>query len=136
MALCCVDVDHFKAVNDAHGHAVGDRRLAEVAQSLRSSARTIDVVCRYGGEEVVIAPGTWSSDAVVLADRLRQRVSLLRPSGLGWPLTVSVGVAGLPEHTADGESLKRCADKALYEAKRARRDRTVTAPASGLTGRA
>jgi len=136
VALCFVDVDHFKAVNDLHGHAVGDGVLVEVAESLRSSSRTIDIVCRYGGEEfVVIAPGTWSSDAVVLADRLRQRVSLLRPSGVRRPLTVSVGVAGLPEHAADGETLMRSADVALYDAKRAGRDRTVIARPSELTGR-
>jgi len=137
VALCFVDIDHFKAVNDGYGHAVGDRVLVEVAESLRSSSRTIDVVCRYGGEEfVVIAPGTWSSDAVVLADRLRQRVSTLRPTGLRWPLTVSVGVAGLPEHAADGKSLVMSADKALYDAKRAGRDLTVVARPLDLTGRA
>jgi len=137
VALCFVDIDHFKAVNDEHGHLAGDRVLVDVARTLQSSSRTIDVVCRYGGEEfAVIAPGTWSSDAVVLADRLRQHVSMLHADDLRWSLTVSVGVAGLPEHAADGESLMRSADRALYDAKRAGRDRTVIARPSELTGRA
>ena len=136
LALCFVDIDHFKDVNDTHGHAVGDHVLAAVSDTLRSTVRTIDIVARYGGEEfVVIAPGTWSSDAVVLADRLRRRVAASNPSPLGWPLTISVGVASLPEHAADAETLLRKADEALYRSKRAGRDRTSVALAGELTAR-
>lgn len=136
VALCFIDIDYFKSVNDSLGHGYGDAVLAAVAESLRAAARTIDIVARYGGEEfVVIAPGTWSSDAVVLAERLRKSVSTLRPDSLDQPVTISVGVAGLPEHAADAESLLRRADEALYVAKRAGRDRTRVAPAVEVTAR-
>ena len=86
-----------------------------VAESLRSCSWTIDVACRYGGEEfAVIAPDTRSSDAVVLADRLRARVCLAHAAELRWPLTVSVG----------------------YDAKRSGRVRTFIADIGGLMGRA
>ena len=137
VAICFVDIDHFKVINDTLGHKAGDRVLAMVAASLKATARTIDVVARYGGEEfVVIAPGTWSSDAVALADRLRRSVSALPTPGVGRLLTISVGVAGLPEHASRADALLERADEALYAAKRAGRDRTMVATSSGIRGRA
>lgn len=136
LALLFIDIDHFKSVNDSRGHAAGDDVLAAVAATLRAASRTIDFVARYGGEEfVVIAPATWSSDAVVLAGRLRGRVSALRPATVGSPLTISVGVAGLPEHAADAATLLLRADQALYESKRSGRDRTSVAGSTGVTAR-
>ena len=136
LALCFVDIDHFKSINDTHGHRTGDDVLAMVAETLRATARTIDIVARYGGEEfVVIAPGTWTSDAIVLAERLRLRVSSLRLAELTGAVTISVGVAGLPEHATDADSLLRRADAALYDAKRRGRDRTSIAPPDVVTGR-
>ena len=121
LALAVVDVDHFKAVNDEHGHQVGDEVLRELAAALRQVVRTDDLVARYGGEEfVVLATNATVDDAVVLAERLRaaaRTVSVV-------PVTISVGVAGLPAE-GDGEVMVAAADAALYRAKAAGRDRVV-----------
>lgn len=129
LSLCFIDLDHFKQVNDDHGHPAGDAALREVGALLRRTARGIDFVARFGGEEfVVLVPGTWSEDAATLGERLRRsvaehtfRLAEDRPARL----TISVGVAGLPEHAHDAASLSDRADRALYTAKRLGRDRVV-----------
>jgi diguanylate cyclase (GGDEF)-like protein len=129
LGLCFVDLDHFKHVNDRHGHAAGDVTLRQVAATLRRTARAVDFVARFGGEEfVVLLPGTWSEDAATLGERLRRAVAALpirTTDGQVLHLTISVGVAGLPEHARDAATLNDCADKALYLAKQAGRNRVV-----------
>jgi diguanylate cyclase (GGDEF)-like protein len=120
--VAMLDIDHFKRFNDDYGHRVGDVTLQKVASVLRSSVRDNDHVYRYGGEEfVVVFADTPPSDAMMLADRLRQAIEAaplsgenLEPAG---PVTVSLGLAFLPEHGTDVSALIDMADKAMYRAK-------------------
>lgn len=129
MALMILDMDHFKAVNDNHGHDVGDAVLREFAARLKRNIRGVDLACRFGGEEfVVLMPDTDPSQAEAIAERVRQAIAE-RPFevGPGRPLslTVSVGVS-LNESLADTpESLIKRADVALYRAKREGRNRVI-----------
>lgn len=127
-ALAMVDVDHFKAVNDVHGHEFGDRALVSVAARLRSSARVTDLVARYGGEEfVVLMPDTEADAALVAAERLRTEMAHhpMRHGGRFLHVTVSVGVCAVPPGTATSvEDLVRRADEAMYAAKAAGRNCT------------
>jgi diguanylate cyclase (GGDEF)-like protein len=124
MSLCFIDIDHFKAINDTAGHQIGDEILRGLAGVLRSTVRTPDFVARYGGEEfVVIAPGTWSADAAVLGRRIQAAVGRELPQPLGRPVTVSIGIAGVPEHGREANAVLRVADIALYAAKRTGRNR-------------
>ena len=125
LSVLMVDVDHFKLVNDRHGHLVGDAVLRDVATALDQMSRTGDLTIRYGGEEfLVVLAGSCAAAAEVLADRLREAVAATR--GDLPPVTVSVGVA---EHqaTESTEHLLRRADEALYDAKGAGRDRVCVA---------
>jgi len=110
------DLDRFKAVNDRHGHAVGDLLLQRVANAIRAAARSEDLVARYGGDEIaLLLPGTGRFGALDLARRLREAV-LRADAGMGIDLTV--GVAVFPEDAADPESLIARADSAMYAGKR------------------
>ena len=126
VSLMMVDVDRFKGINDAHGHAGGDTALVAVAATLRAEARKDDWVCRVGGEEfLVICPNTPLPAAARTAERLRQAVRR-QPIAVGdqaVPVTVSIGIAAREPLTQDADSLVRDADKALYAAKHAGRDR-------------
>jgi diguanylate cyclase (GGDEF)-like protein len=129
VALLAIDLDHFKLVNDTHGHLVGDRVIAEVGELLRANARTDDVVARTGGEEfMILAPNTSLDGAQPLARRIveafRRRV-FVEPSPRV-SLTVSVGVVAdhVPSETI-AEDLRARADEALYAAKRSGRNRVV-----------
>jgi diguanylate cyclase (GGDEF)-like protein len=117
-----LDVDHFKAYNDAFGHPAGDRVLRGVAAALREGTRTQDVVARYGGEEfVILLPATGAGDALVLAERLRARIAERI-----WPLrpvTASLGVATTGDGIDGPGALVESADRALYHAKRSGRNR-------------
>ncbi|HEY5764143.1 MAG TPA: diguanylate cyclase, partial [Rhodocyclaceae bacterium] len=129
MSILMFDVDHFKRFNDEHGHDQGDRVLQAVAAATRECVRDVlDTVCRYGGEEfLVIARETPQSGGVILAERVRSAVEEMRVDGLS--VTISIGVAGLHERNAKSpESLIEGADAALYEAKRAGRNRVMAAP--------
>ena len=118
-----VDVDHFKSINDLHGHEAGDRALRAIGNTIRSTIRTPDFVARFGGEEfLIIAPGTWTVDATVLGRRIQTAVGDTVSHADGRPVTVSVGIAGVPEHAATAEDVLRVADEALYRAKRAGRN--------------
>jgi diguanylate cyclase (GGDEF)-like protein len=135
LSLILVDLDHFKVVNDTHGHPAGDEVLRDMAVLLGEGLRSSDYPARYGGEEfVVILPHTSHDQAALLAERLRQRVAervfRIGASKKGLNLTVSVGVASLaPGGTS--ESLVLLADQALYVAKNNGRNRVVLAGARG-----
>ncbi len=129
LSLALFDVDHFKAVNDEHGHQVGDQVLRSVARALAGDVRGADLASRYGGEEfVVLLPGASADRATHTAERLRLAVADA-PSPVA--VTISAGVATFPTHAATGAQLVALADHALYEAKRGGRNRVVTAERDG-----
>jgi diguanylate cyclase (GGDEF)-like protein len=143
LSLLLVDLDHFKRINDLHGHQTGDEVLRRVAGALMGGTRKSDIVARYGGEELaVLAPSTSGAGAAVLAERLREQVESMRvanPSqaegGVEVRCTVSVGVAELCEDASEGRSLVAAADSALYRAKAEGRNRVVlAAPTSSAAG--
>ena len=132
MGLVMLDIDNFKSVNDTYGHQQGDRVLAEVARVLRDSTREIDAPARYGGEELaVVLPQTDMEGAYNLAERVRtgiEELALPLPDGSGtMKVTASLGVAALPSTAHDARELLAKADAALYEAKRAGKNRTFRA---------
>ncbi|MBB5839659.1 diguanylate cyclase [Kribbella italica] len=141
MAVLLIDIDHFKMVNDRHGHLVGDEALRAVATILRSAIRAKDVIGRFGGEEFVIAlPDTDLSDAVVTADRLRTAVAASPLAAMcagvlddpeldpdTFHLTVSIGIAVSPSDGQTVDELLFRADRAMYAAKAAGRDRVRAA---------
>ena len=127
LAVLMLDLDHFKLVNDVHGHQRGDTVLRELASRVQEQIREVDTFARYGGEEfVVVLPETTVEGAAQLADRICQAVRRepFRQEGEE-PLdvTVSVGGAAFPEHGSSPATLMRAADKALYVAKNGGRDR-------------
>ncbi len=128
LALLIVDSDSLKAVNDECGHACGDRLLAELAATIRGQVRSTDIVARYGGDEfVVVAPETDLAAARVTAERIRRAVCVAKfatPEGVSLTSTVSVGVAELGPMD-DASALFGRADRALYAAKRAGKDRVA-----------
>ncbi len=132
VAVMMLDVDNFKSINDRYGHAVGDLALKAIADTLRSRTRVFDSIARYGGEEfVVVMPGAGAQDAQSAAERLRSSIERLAFSpepGITHPLTVSIGVSyGMtPKVTSD--YLLQSADHAMYQAKRAGRNRVEIAP--------
>jgi len=133
LALIILDIDHFKQVNDKHGHLVGDRVLAGVAATLRSQLREYDVVGRFGGEEfVVLLPNTEVVEARNVAERLRTHVAHMAVpvNDVAITVTVSAGVAVMNLHGEDLLDLLAAADLALYRAKELGRDR-VCLPATG-----
>jgi diguanylate cyclase (GGDEF)-like protein len=131
LSIVLADLDNFKAVNDAHGHPVGDTVLCEFARLLDSSVRDVDVAGRWGGEEfVLILTGTDAEGAVRLAGRIRALLedrTLVTPEGVPVRITASFGVAGY-EDGSTAEALMAAADAALYEAKRAGKNRVARAP--------
>jgi diguanylate cyclase (GGDEF)-like protein len=127
LAIAMIDVDHFKAVNDSHGHDVGDAVLREVSARLRGSVRDTDVVARYGGEEfVVLLPSTQLAGALVVAERIRKSVATRRieTPRARLEITASIGLALYPSRgVSSKDQLLRAADAALYRAKEEGRDR-------------
>lgn len=121
LALLFIDLDGFKAINDTHGHQAGSRALVEAAGVIRRCARETDVVARFGGDEFsLILPDTGSEGAAAVGERLRERVAehrFLAGHGLDIRLTVSVGVATLPDVAASAEELVKAADTAMYRVK-------------------
>jgi diguanylate cyclase (GGDEF)-like protein len=130
VAVAAIDLDHFKAINDAKGHPVGDVVLSQVAGIMKQTARDTDCVARVGGDEfVIVLPDTGWQGALTFAERLRRRVDEFSfgPAGMGLSLTVSIGVAlgrGTDPITAD--MLLNEADTALYKAKTAGRNRVFS----------
>ena len=122
-----IDLDHFKRLNDQHGHAMGDAVLRDVAGTLLASLRRTDVACRYGGEELlVLLPDADLAAAMAKAEIIRARIADLA-SAYGFPITASLGVAAIPETSTQSADLLKSADAALYEAKRSGRDKVVAA---------
>jgi diguanylate cyclase (GGDEF)-like protein len=132
MAVVMCDIDHFKNINDSHGHAVGDLALQEVAASLELHSRDGDLCCRYGGEEfTVLMEGAKGDEALAAAERLREGLEAVRVNAGGGTVievTASLGVASFPEtYVESGPDLVPLADAALYEAKRRGRNRSLLA---------
>jgi len=135
LALMMLDVDHFKRINDRHGHPAGDEVLRQLAALLQSLVREGDAVGRYGGEEFcIVMPGTGAQDAAVLAARLLQRYAALRVAWNGACLngTVSIGIADAASAGHAVASLFAAADHALYQAKDAGRNRMAQHAAEEL----
>ncbi|WP_342375363.1 diguanylate cyclase [Myxococcus stipitatus] len=126
LALILLDLDHFKQVNDRHGHTAGDGVLREVAAALQRSVRETDLVARYGGEEfAVLLPRTQLTGALTVAERVRRDLGTLRvgPDGV-LNVTASLGVSSFPHRSVlSPEQLLLTADEALYRAKADGRDR-------------
>ncbi len=127
-SIALLDVDHFKRVNDQHGHATGDRVLTTIAATLKALVRRADVVCRYGGEEMcVVLPSTGAAGAMILSERLRAAIDESEhrdEKGNALRVTASVGIASAESRDPDldGQRLIRRADRALYAAKSAGRN--------------
>jgi diguanylate cyclase (GGDEF)-like protein len=116
LVLALLDVDHFKQVNDAHGHVVGDRVLEELAERVGRQLRSADLLARLGGDEwALLLPGAGYEEASVVVDRVRSEVAALPLAGV--PLTVTIGAAVAPDGHLGPGTLYRAADQALYDAK-------------------
>lgn len=125
LAVIMADIDHFKSVNDEHGHLAGDTVLREVAKGMSGSVRAYDAVGRYGGEEfLIVVPGCNLTEASQLAERLRNNVRnvAVQAPGVSIPITLSFGVADVSV-CHNSVDLLRSADEALYAAKKSGRDR-------------
>lgn len=130
-ALLLIDADHFKRVNDTHGHRCGDALLRDITRIVMESLRQPDLLARFGGEELIVfLPHTDPLGAIDVADRIRERVSELRLRWQGTDVhaTVSIGVAALEASHANLDALILDADKALFAAKEAGRNCVRAAP--------
>lgn len=130
-SLLMLDIDYFKQVNDTNGHQAGDTVLVELADTIREAIRPIDKPARYGGEEfIIILPETDEAGALITAERIRAHAEKMRvPVGgdRSLEITISVGVAVFPDDAASGEDLVGHADRAMYAAKAAGRNRVSDA---------
>ncbi len=134
LAAVVVDLDHFKAHNDRHGHQAGDEVLQAVGAALRRGVRMSDFAGRWGGEEfLLLLPGTDLDGAALVAENLRRALDGLHVPGVTAHVTASLGVATLPLHAEDGPGLVRAADRALYAAKAAGRNQVMLATAGVAT---
>jgi len=127
-SLIFIDVDHFKNINDTHGHLAGDIVLKSIANLIQSEKRAEDIAARFGGEEIVlILPGTPKYSALIIAERIRQQIQAMEMTyeGRKVQVTVSGGVATFPLDTDRLSELVECADRALYRAKKKGRNQIV-----------
>jgi diguanylate cyclase (GGDEF)-like protein len=139
LSLLLCDIDHFKSVNDTYGHPAGDEVLRSVARTLAREARQTDVVARYGGEEfAIVMPETDEAGALVIAERIRERIAQLVLETDQGPLrvTMSLGLATFPGEGARKSQLVERADACLYHAKRHGRNRSVSSQALRASRRA
>jgi diguanylate cyclase (GGDEF)-like protein len=135
LALLLVDIDHFKSFNDRFGHAAGDRMLKRVTLDIMAAVRVSDFTYRFGGEEfVVIAEDLGPEEATAMAERVRRRIAGVAATHAGEAVTVSIGVAMCPRDKTDYDDLFEIADKRLYEAKVAGRNRVVDGRAKSPDG--
>jgi diguanylate cyclase (GGDEF)-like protein len=126
VCLVLVDLDTFKEVNDSRGHDRGDAVLQAVAYEMRKQLRSFELMYRLGGEEfLIVLPGVDLQTGEMLAERLREAIQEIRPAGI--PVTISLGVSAATGEHVDYDTLFRAADAALYDAKRAGRNRVVAA---------
>ena len=128
--LFMIDIDNFKEFNDTYGHMAGDEALKMVAHAVKDAVRSIDIVARFGGEELtVILPNTKKEDSLGIADRMRKDVEIVRLMGWHIPpdakLSISIGIAEYPADASTAEELMNCADTAMYAAKKAGKNRVV-----------
>jgi diguanylate cyclase (GGDEF)-like protein len=131
LSAVVIDLDHFKALNDRHGHQVGDEVLEVFGATLRRGVRASDFAGRWGGEEfVVLLHDTDLEGAIQAAETMRASFEGLEVPGVTAHVTASLGVATLPDHAGDGPALIRAADRALYAAKTAGRNRVAAAAAA------
>jgi len=129
VSLMMIDLDHFKEINDTHGHQTGDKVLTEIARRIGQSVRGVDLSARYGGEEfIVVMPDTDGAGAAVVAERVRHAVGdqPIKAESLALRISVSIGIAS-GEPASGAEALIRRADQALYDAKKAGRNRVIAA---------
>ena len=148
LSILLFDLDHFKRVNDEHGHQAGDRMLIEICNLVNDQLRDSDILSRYGGEEfLVIAPNTGPAEAALLAERLRTRIEAnvflkdqqeLTAQGQPITTTISVGIASFNDDNDNQETLIANADRNLYQAKHEGRNRVIgpqdPAKKAGITG--
>ena len=128
-SIVMIDFDHFKRLNDEHGHAMGDAVLAEAASEILAGIRPCDIACRYGGEELtILLPDCSLEDAAAKSELLRARIERLSDRH-GVPVSASFGVASVPE-TSQAKDASADADRALYLAKQQGRNRVISAPLS------
>jgi diguanylate cyclase (GGDEF)-like protein len=131
LSLGMLDLDHFKQINDTYGHDVGDDVLAAAAVAIRHKLRATDFVGRFGGEElVVLLPETGREDARSVFEAVRHAVEKAIVSGVDRPITVSIGVAVIPDDASDSSTLLRIADRLMYSAKANGRNRVAIPPTS------
>ncbi len=124
LSLLLADLDDFKQVNDSRGHAAGDRVLQAVGEVMLDALRSADIVCRLGGEEFgILLPETDGPGAFLVAERIRESLAGRAITGVG-KVTISFGVAAVPEHAIERDELVESADRALYLAKREGKNRT------------
>lgn len=129
LSLIMLDIDHFKSLNDTHGHPTGDMVLRALAGIMVSEARDIDIIARYGGEEfTIILPETTGEEALLMAERLRETIrshSFVGKEESRIPVTVSMGISEFPVHASEREGLIMAADLAMYQAKSTGRNKSV-----------
>jgi diguanylate cyclase (GGDEF)-like protein len=131
LAVVMIDLDHFKNINDTHGHLMGDRVLVEVSDLVRKTLRDEDTLVRYGGEELLIVlPGADLKLGVSIADRIRRLIEelpIIDEHNKPLTVTASMGVSAIPRAFTDNElQLIKAADDALYQAKAAGRNRVLS----------
>jgi diguanylate cyclase (GGDEF)-like protein len=132
-SLIFIDLDHFKSINDTHGHLIGSKLLAEIGAAIKEKCRMIDMAFRYGGDEfVVLLPQTSKENALGVANRLHKLIRetvWLQESGINANVTASVGVASYPTDSRSKAELLHLADEAMYAVKNSTRDRVLAANA-------
>jgi two-component system cell cycle response regulator len=130
LSFMMIDIDHFKLINDAHGHLEGDAVLKEIAQIIQATIREVDTPARWGGEEfVVLSTNTSKEKGLLAAERLRKAVASHEYNRIGTKqVTISIGVAGIPNPSIDSQDkMIHSADLAMYEAKKNGRNRVESA---------
>lgn len=125
-SLLFLDLDHFKSINDTHGHLIGSKLLVEVARVLKGCVRDNDIVCRWGGDEyVTLLRGTDSGGALKVAERIRRSIEshrFLAREGFSLNISTCIGIASYPEHAQDKDTLVDFADRAMYRGKKGTRN--------------